>query len=141
MTMIDENALRDALRVDAEAIEIPEGAAERILTASRVAAPEAGPRHPRPLPDRGQRRRLLVAAVVIVVVGGITLSLVAVHQDQPRVAASAASSGSSQPLGPTASGTAGAPPVSTGPPTPLPRPVVVRPRTPPMVRLRFRRGR
>jgi hypothetical protein len=114
VTMIDENALTEMLRVDAEGIEIPEGGPERILAASRATTPEARRRRPHfNLPDRGRSRSLLVAAVVLLVVGGITLSFLAVNPGRSRVTA-ASSSGSSAVRGPISPGAAVLPPTSTG---------------------------
>ena len=76
MTMIDEGVLIEALRDAAEAIEIPEGATERILAASRTTTPKARMFRPRAvIPRRGRGRMILVAAAVILVVGGVALSL------------------------------------------------------------------
>src|ERR1035437_3859877 len=74
--MIDEGVLIEALRDAAEAIEIPEGATERILAASRTTTPKARMFRPRAvIPRRGRGRMILVAAAVILVVGGVALSL------------------------------------------------------------------
>jgi hypothetical protein len=76
VTMIDEGVLIEALRDAAEAIEIPEGATERILAASRTTTPKARMFRPRAvIPRRGRGRMILVAAAVILVVGGVALSL------------------------------------------------------------------
>ena len=76
MTMIDEGVLIEALRNAAEAIDIPEGATERILAASRTTTPKARMFRPRAvIPRRGRGRMILVAAAVILVVGGVALSL------------------------------------------------------------------
>src|ERR1035437_517455 len=74
--MIDEGVLIEALRDAAEAIEISEGATERILAASRTTTPTARMFRPRAvIPRRGRGRMILVAAAVILVVGGVALSL------------------------------------------------------------------
>jgi hypothetical protein len=113
-------------------IEIPEGAAERILVASRAAEPRARRRLPRPTLASGSRgRKILVAAVVIMVVGGVSLSLVASRpaSNGSREASSAAVEGgvaspgsaapahaSAAPFAPT--GSASGAPASSVPPLP-----------------------
>ncbi len=78
MTMVDEEVLSRIIGDAAAMIEIPEGAAEGILVASRSAEPRTRTRRPRPAFTSGTRgRRILVAAVVIMVLGGVSLSLVA----------------------------------------------------------------
>jgi hypothetical protein len=133
MTMVEENALREMLRLDAESIEIPEGGPERILAASRATTTQARRRRPHlTLPDLSwsRGRRIVVAAVVILVVGGVTLSLLAVNPGRSPVTTAASSSGSSAASGsispgaavptPARSGTAHAPTASGSPATSTP---------------------
>ena len=114
MTMIDENVLRETLRVDAEGIDIPEGGPERILAASRITTADARQRHLHLGLPRGRSRGLLVAAGVMVLVAGITLSLLAVNSGRSRVTTAASSGGSTAVGGPISSGGPGLPPASTG---------------------------
>lgn len=76
--MVDEEVLSRIIGEAAAMIEVPEGATEAILLASRPAEPRTRTRRPRPTFASGSRgRRILVAAVVIMVAGGVSLSLVA----------------------------------------------------------------
>ena len=76
--MFDEEVLSTVIGDAAERIEIPEGAAERVLAASRVATPSARAPRPRLTVTRGSRgRRVLVAAAVILVAAGISFPLLA----------------------------------------------------------------
>lgn len=108
--MLDEEFLRDRIGDAATTIEIPDGATERILVASRASTPRARAWLRRPaLPRGGRARRILVAAVVIMVVGGISLSLVASR----AVTTGRSSAGSAGFVGGAAS-PAFAPPVHAG---------------------------
>jgi Domain of unknown function (DUF4349) len=85
MTMIDEQALSDSIRDAAESIEVPEGATERILAASRVAPLETRASRPRVGVRGGSRRRwVLYPVVVALVVAGIAVSMVGSHSNPFR---------------------------------------------------------
>jgi hypothetical protein len=75
--MIDEQALRGAIHNAAEWIELPEGATEQILAASRVAPLEARTARPHlGIALGGRRRWILAPALVALVVAGIAVSMV-----------------------------------------------------------------
>jgi hypothetical protein len=101
MTMLDENVLSTALRGAADRIEVPPGAPERVLEASRVVTPKVRPpvRHhlrlPRSLslPQNARIRTVLVAASVIVLLAGITVSIVKLDPGVARTNGSATSAG------------------------------------------------
>lgn len=77
MTVIDDQALSDAIRDAADSIEVPEGAIEQILAASHVATVETRASRPRVRVRSGSRRRWILApAVVALVVAGIVVSMV-----------------------------------------------------------------
>jgi hypothetical protein len=74
--MINEQVLSDMIRDVAESIELPEGATERILVASRVSPLETQASRPRVgIPGGSRRRWILAPAVVALVVGGIAVSM------------------------------------------------------------------
>ena len=75
MTMIDEEALSEALCEAAEAIYLPDGASDRILAAaqSSTAISRSGTRTVVPRTSRG--RLALVAAIAALVIGGMTASV------------------------------------------------------------------
>jgi hypothetical protein len=76
VTIIDDQLLGDAIRDAADSIEVPEGATERILAASRVATLETRAARPRVGIGGGHRRRWILApAAVGLVVAGIAVSL------------------------------------------------------------------
>ena len=75
MTMIDEGLLSGSLRDAAEAFEFPNGATERILATSRIAASEPRSAGSTNAFQRSRRGRIiLIMAVVALLVTGITLS-------------------------------------------------------------------
>jgi Domain of unknown function (DUF4349) len=76
VTIIDDQLLANAIRDTAESIEVPEGATERILAASRVATLETRATRPRVRVGGGHRRRWILApAAVVLVVTGIVVSM------------------------------------------------------------------
>ena len=76
MTTIDDQLLGDALRDAADSIEVPEGATERVLAASRVATLETRTERPRvSVRGRHRRRWILAPAAVALVVAGIAVSM------------------------------------------------------------------
>jgi hypothetical protein len=75
--MMDEQVLHDTIRQAAESIEVPVGATERILAASRVATLETRASRPRVgVRGRSRRRWVLAPALAVLVVAGIALSMV-----------------------------------------------------------------
>ena len=127
MAMIDEEALGSMLGDAAARIEIPDGAAERILVASRAGTPKARTPRPRLTVRGGSRgRRILVAAAAILVVGGVSLSLVTSKSSSnrgsvagpefvgPGVGASAPTESGAGESGPVHSNTGTAAPPSSG---------------------------
>jgi hypothetical protein len=82
--MLDEAFLSEALRDAAEAIDLPEGATDRVLAAARTSAVSTRSLDGHTLVSQNRRgRRVLVAAVVVVAVGGITASVEGVSTHGP----------------------------------------------------------
>ncbi|HWD53049.1 MAG TPA: DUF4349 domain-containing protein [Acidimicrobiales bacterium] len=96
--MIDEDVLTEALGNAAEAIDIPEGATDRILAAARTSRPTTPSSRLRTLvPRSGRGRMILVAAVVILVAGAITLPLVGTRSNPSKTVAAGPARGPSVP--------------------------------------------
>ena len=76
--MVDEQAVREALREGAGMFEVSQGAPERILAAALAMAAETRSFVPRTvIPHRPRGRVILVAAVAVLVTAGISLAVVA----------------------------------------------------------------
>jgi hypothetical protein len=114
--MIDEDVLSEALRDAAETLEIPEGAAERILAAAQTRIPTRHPHRLRQVVPAGKRGRIaLAAAAVIVVAGGISLPLTTATTSPSKTIAVAPPTAGSTLHGSASSGSAGSGAATPGP--------------------------